>query len=111
MGVGKISQHKEAVKRGIDMFDCVLPMREARHGKLYLSDGTDIRIRNAEYIHDHSPIDANSPSALSRKLSRSYLAHLVRAGERSAEAIACMQNLGVTLDAIKKLREEIEAFV
>jgi len=108
MGVGRPSQHREAVKRGIDMFDCVLPMREARHGKIYLSNGSDIRIRNAEYIHDHAVIDAHSPSALSRKLSRSYLAHLVRAGERSAEAIACMQNLGVTLEAMKRLREEIE---
>lgn len=108
MGVGKMHQHREAVKRGIDMFDCVLPMREARHGQLYISDGSVIRIRNAQYIHDHSPIDPNSPSMLSRKHSRSYLAHLTRAGERSAEAIACMQNLGVTLHAIKQLREEIE---
>lgn len=108
MGVGKMHQHREAVKRGIDMFDCVLPMREARHGKLYLSDGTDIRIRNAQYMHDHSVIDAGSPSKLSRTLSKSYLTHLVRAGERSAETISCLQNLGVTLQAINRLREDIE---
>jgi queuine tRNA-ribosyltransferase len=109
MGVGRINQHKEAVKRGIDLFDCVLPMREARHGKIYRSDGSEVRIHNAKYIHDHSVIDESSPSSFSRKHKLSYLSHLFRAGERSAEAIACMQNLGVTLDAMKKLREEIEA--
>ncbi len=108
MGVGRISQHREAVKRGIDLFDCVLPMREARHGKLYRVDGTEIRIHNAKYIHDHSPIDAESPSELSRKHSLSYLSHLFRAGERSAEAIACMQNMAVTLKAMQQLRVEIE---
>lgn len=109
MGVGKITQHREAVKRGIDLFDCVLPMREARHGKLYLSDGTDIRIRNAQYTHDHSPIDLGSTSSLSKKHTKSYLSHLFRIGERSAETIACMQNMAVTLEAMKKLREEINS--
>jgi len=108
MGVGKITQHREAVKRGIDMFDCVLPMREARHGKLYRVDGSEIRIRNQQYINDHSIIDPQSPSSFSRKHSLSYLSHLFRAGERSAEAIACMQNLGVTLKAMSDLRELIE---
>lgn len=108
MGVGRIAQHKEAVARGIDIFDCVLPMREARHGKIYRADGTEIRIRNAQYTNDMSPIDAHSPSQLSRKHSLAYLAYLFRAGERSAETIACMQNLGVTLDAMKQLREKIE---
>jgi queuine tRNA-ribosyltransferase len=107
MGVGKIHQHREAVKRGIDLFDCVLPMREARHGKLYRSDGTEVRMHNAQYIHDHSPIDPGSPSKLSRTLSLSYLSHLFRVGERSAETIACLQNLSVTLEAMKKLRSQI----
>lgn len=109
MGVGRISQHREAVRRGIDIFDCVLPMREARHGKIYRADGTEIRIRNERFIRDHSPIDPHSPSPLSRKHSLSYLAHLFRAGERSAETIACMQNMAVTLDAMQKLRETLEA--
>jgi queuine tRNA-ribosyltransferase len=108
MGVGKIHQHREAVKRGIDMFDCVLPMREARHGKMYRTDGSIIRIRNQQYIRDHSIIDPDSPSPLSRKHTLSYLAHLFRAGERSAETIACMQNMAVTLEAMSKLRKDIE---
>jgi queuine tRNA-ribosyltransferase len=108
MGVGRISQHREAVKRGIDMFDCVMPMREARHGKIYLSDGTHINIKNSQYTNDHSIIDPASPSPLSRKHLKSYLSHLFRVGERSAQTIACMQNMAVTLEAMKELRNEIE---
>lgn len=108
MGVGKINQHREAVKRGIDLFDCVLPMREARHGKIERMDGTTIRIHNAKYISDHSPIDPESPSSFSRKHRLSYLSHLFRAGERSAETIACMQNMAVTLEAMRRLKKHIE---
>lgn len=108
MGVGRISQHREAVKRGIDLFDCVMPMREARHGKIYLSNGTHINIKNSAFTHDHSIIDPDSTSALSRKHLKSYLSHLFRLNERSAQTIACMQNMAVTLEAMKQLREEIE---
>ncbi len=109
MGVGRVEQHKQAVARGIDMFDCVLPMREARHGKIHRSDGTTINILNSEYRTDHSPIDADSPAAMGRNHSKAYLAHLFRAKERYAETIACMQNMAVTLDAMRKLREAISA--
>ncbi len=109
MGVGRISQHREAVKRGIDMFDCVLPMREARHGKLTLSDGSVIDIRNKEFRTDHTVIDADSPSPLSRTHVKSYLSHLFHAKERAAETIACMQNMGVTLKAMQDLRFELQA--
>lgn len=107
MGVGRVGQHREAVKRGIDLFDCVLPMREARHGKIHMSDGTTINILNSAFRTDHSPIDASSPAAMGRDHSKAYLAHLFRAKERYAETIACMQNLAVTLDEMKKLRESI----
>jgi queuine tRNA-ribosyltransferase len=108
MGVGRISQHREAVKRGIDFFDCVMPMREARHGKVYLSNGTHINIKNSQYTHDHSIIDPYSTSPLSQKHLKSYLSHLFRLSERSAQTIACMQNLAVTLEAMKQLRAEID---
>ena len=108
MGVGRITQHQEAVKRGIDLFDCVMPMREARHGKIYMSDGTHLNIRNSSFTHDHTILDPDSPSPLSRHHLKSYLSHLFRVGERSAQTIACMQNMAVTLEAMKKLREEIE---
>lgn len=107
MGVGRISQMRTAVAKGIDIFDCVLPMREARHGTIHLSDGTSIRILNNKFVHDHSVIDATSPSALSRTHTKSYLSHLFHAHERAAETIACMQNIGVMLDDMQKLRNEI----
>ncbi len=108
MGVGRVSQHREAIARGIDFFDCVLPMREARHGNIHLSDGSVLRIRRTEYQRDFSPIDPDSPAETSRRYSRAYLAHLFRAGERLAETIACTQNMAVTLAAMRKIRLEME---
>ena len=90
------------------MFDCVLPMREARHGTLYLTNGEKIRITGSRFTADHSLLDADSPSAFSRTHLKSYLHHLFKAGERAAETIACMQNLGVTLKAMQNLRFELE---
>lgn len=108
MGVGRIEQMKTAIAKGIDMFDCVLPMREARHGTIYLSNGEKIRTDNSTFIHDHSVIDPDSPSPLSRKHTKSYLCHLMRSGERYGETIACMQNLAVTLKAMAELRSQTE---
>lgn len=111
MGVGVVDQMKTAVAKGIDMFDCVLPMRIARHGTILLSDGTDIRIQNEKYITDDSPVDPDSPSDLSRIHKKSYLNHLFKAKERLADTIAAKQNLGVTLSAMQKLRKDIEGTV
>jgi queuine tRNA-ribosyltransferase len=108
MGVGRIDQVKKAVELGIDMFDCVLPMREARHGRVFLSDGQQIKMDGAAYLHDHSVIDADSPSLLSRQHTKSYLSYLLRIGERYGETIACMQNLGVTIKAMQELREKMD---
>lgn len=107
MGVGRTEQMEKAVALGVDMFDCVLPMREARHGRLFLSDGSTLKISNAQYQNDHSVIDANSPSPLSQKHLKSYLHHLSRIGERYFEVIACLQNVSVTLLHMKNLRERI----
>ncbi|PIR52054.1 tRNA guanosine(34) transglycosylase Tgt [Candidatus Peregrinibacteria bacterium CG10_big_fil_rev_8_21_14_0_10_49_16] len=118
MGVGKLSQLPVCVSKGIDMFDCVLPMREARHGTVYVQEAKDskdcvsfmydtIRITNEKYMNDHSLIDPQSPSLLSRKHSKSYLCHLLRSGERYGETIACMQNMGMTLKVMKDVRENI----
>jgi len=90
------------------MFDCVLPMRIARHGTILLSNGSEMRITNAEFKHAHEPIDEHSPSDLSRTHLKSYLHHLFRVHERYAEAIACKQNLGVTLKTMQNLRASIE---
>ncbi|MDB4978789.1 MAG: queuine tRNA-ribosyltransferase [Candidatus Peribacteria bacterium] len=109
MGVGKINQLLESVKKGIDMFDCVLPMREARHGNLILSADETIKISAGRYLHDHSVIDEHSPSPLSRLHRKSYLSYLLRTGERYGETIACMQNLGLTLQALDDLRGQMDS--
>ena len=108
MGVGVIDQLRTCVAKGIDMFDCVLPMRIARHGTLILSDGSEIRITGSACKNDHAVIDADSPSELSRLHKRSYLHHLFKAGERYAETIATKQNMAVTLKTMKELREAMD---
>lgn len=107
MGVGDLAQQKKAISMGIDMFDCVAAMREARHGNLWLSNGEKIRILRAEYKTDHTIIDVESTSKFSREHLKSYLHHLMKLGERYGETIACMQNMAVTLDTIQKIRENI----
>ncbi len=108
MGVGVIEQLKTCVAKGIDMFDCVLPMRIARHGKILLSDGKTLDIDKAIFKEDFAAIDPDSPSPLSRNHSRAYLHHLVKTKERYGETIACVQNLGVTLREMKILQEKMD---
>jgi len=108
MGVGVIEQMKKCVAAGIDMFDCVLPMRIARHGTVLMSDGSQVRITKSEFKNDHTPIDPDSPSEFSRTHLKSYLSHLIRSNERLGETYAQMQNLGVTLRAMQELRDELD---
>lgn len=107
MGIGERHQMRAAIAKGIDMFDCVSPMREARHGNIWLSDGTKLKIRRSEYITDYSPIDRKSPAPTSRRHSRSYLHHLLRIGERYGETLGCLQNIAVTLETMKDVRKKI----
>jgi len=109
MGVGTIDQMKKCIAAGIDMFDCVLPMRIARHSTLLMSDGSNIRITNAKFKNDNTPIDPDSPSEFSRIHKKSYLHHLMKANERLGETYAQMQNIGVTLKAMQELRDNIRA--
>jgi queuine tRNA-ribosyltransferase len=108
MGVGELHQIEKAISLGIDMFDCVSPMREARHGNIWMSDGTKIRILRAEYKHDHSFLDPNSNSPLSKRHTKSYLHNLMRLNERYGETIACMQNMSLILKKLETMREKIE---
>jgi queuine tRNA-ribosyltransferase len=105
MGVGKLTQIREAVARGIDMFDCVLPMREARHGKIFLSNGTSLDLRKRRFLADHSPIDSHSPAPTSRTHTKAYLCHLLRTNERYGETLACFQNMAVTLEEFRSLQK------
>ena len=106
MGVGTPVNILESIARGIDMMDCVLPTRNARHGVLYTADGI-INIRNAKWKNDFSPIDASSPAHTSRHHSKAYLRHLLVAQELLAAQIASIHNLSFFLWLVGEAREHI----
>ena len=106
MGVGTPSNILECISLGIDMFDCVLPTRNARHGILYTSEG-QLRIKNAKWADDFSPIDPNSTSMLSRSHSKAYLRHLFHVKEYLAAQIASVHNLSFYMWLVKEARRHI----
>lgn len=106
MGVGKPEQILDYVALGIDMMDCVLPTRSARHGYLYSSEGHLI-IRNKQYARDPRPIDENCSCAVCRRYSRAYLRHLYATGEFLAVILNTHHNLHFYLDMMGKIREAI----
>ncbi len=108
MGVGTPVNILESIALGIDMFDCVLPTRNARHGLLYTWSGV-INIKNKKWEHDHSPIDPKSPVPTSRKHSRAYLRHLIRVNEMTGAQIASAHNLGFFLELVAEARKHIES--
>ena len=103
MGVGTPVNILEGVARGIDMFDCVLPARNARHGKLYTWNGT-INIRNERYKTDQRPLDETCQCPVCRHFSRAYLRHLFTAGEMLAMRLAVLHNLYFYNDLMAKIR-------
>jgi queuine tRNA-ribosyltransferase len=106
MGVGLPENILESIALGIDMMDCVLPTRNARHGILYTSNGI-VNIKNAKWKDDISPIDLESTSHLSRNHSKAYLRHLFQAEEIYALQIASIHNLSFFLWLVKTAREKI----
>jgi len=106
MGVGKPEQILDYVGLGIDMMDCVLPTRSARHGCLYTSEGR-LLIRNAQYARDPRPIDERCGCAVCRRYSRAYLRHLYSTGEFLATILNTHHNLYFYLDMMGKIREAI----
>ena len=106
MGVGTPANILESIALGVDMFDCVLPSRNARHGKLYTSEGV-VNIRNAKWADDFSPIDPQSPCQTSRCHSKAYLRHLLHSGELLGMQLATLQNLGFYLWLVKEARKKI----
>lgn len=106
MGVGTPDNILECIARGIDMFDCVLPTRNARHGVLYTAEGI-IHIRNLQWKNDFSAIDAESPIETSRVHSKAYLRHLFINEEILAMQIATLHNLGFYLWLVKEARKQI----
>jgi len=107
MGVGTPTNIIEAVARGIDFFDCVMPSRNARHGHLFTSQGI-INIINAKYQRDASPIDPACDCPVCRNHSRAYVRHLLKAGEMLGMRLAVMHNLYFYNDLMEKIRTAIE---
>ena len=107
MGVGLPENLIECVGLGIDMFDCVLPTRNARHGMLYTWEGI-INIKNKKWKTDFSAIDTRSNSTLSSRYSKAYLRHLFQVKEFMAGQIASVHNLAFYLDLMRISREKIE---
>ena len=107
MGVGRPEQIADYVARGIDMMDCVLPTRAARHACLYTSEGR-VLIKNARYAQDHRPIDPNCTCSVCRRYTRAYLRHLFAAGELTAAILATHHNVHFYLDIMRQIREAIE---
>ena len=108
MGVGTPEDIVYAVNRGIDLFDCVLPTRNARNGWLYTSDGV-VKIRNAEYARDPRPLDTHCDCYTCAHFSRAYLRHLYRAGEILAARLNTLHNLRFYLRLMAELRRAITA--
>ncbi|MBU6340223.1 MAG: tRNA guanosine(34) transglycosylase Tgt [Bacteroidetes bacterium] len=106
MGVGTPENLLECIARGIDMFDCVLPTRNARHGVLYTAEGI-LHIRNQQWKNDFSPIDADSTIETSRIHSKAYLRHLFINEEILGMQIATLHNLGFYLWLVKEARKQI----
>ncbi len=106
MGVGLPENILESIALGIDMFDCVLPSRNARHGVLYTREGV-INIKNAKWQDDLSPIDINSAAETSRVHSKAYLRHLFKVEELLASQIATLQNLSFFLWLVGESRARI----
>ncbi|MBR5534070.1 MAG: tRNA guanosine(34) transglycosylase Tgt [Ruminiclostridium sp.] len=103
MGVGTPTNIIEAVARGVDMFDCVLPARNARHGKLYTWEGA-LNIKNEKYKNDNRPIDPKCNCPVCRSFSRAYLRHLFVAGEMLAMRLAVMHNLHFYNELMAQIR-------
>ncbi len=108
MGVGRPEDIVEAVRRGVDMFDCVMPTRNARNGYLFTSEGI-VKIRNAKHRHDTSPLDSRCDCYTCENFSRSYLHHLDKCGEMLGSQLNTIHNLRYYQNLMAGLRGAIEA--
>jgi len=107
MGVGTPINILEAIDRGVDMFDCVMPTRNARNGMLFTKNGM-INIRNKKWYKDFSPLDQEGSSYVDKAYSKAYLRHLVHSNEMLGAQIASVHNLSFYLWLVKEAREHIE---
>jgi queuine tRNA-ribosyltransferase len=107
MGVGRPEQIADYVALGMDMMDCVLPTRAARHACLYTSEGR-VLIKNARYAEDDGPLDSRCACSVCRRYSRAYLRHLFAAKEFTAAILGSHHNVHFYLDLMRQIREAIE---
>ncbi|MDD7011039.1 MAG: tRNA guanosine(34) transglycosylase Tgt [Candidatus Cryptobacteroides sp.] len=108
MGVGTPANILEGIARGVDMFDCVMPTRNARNGMLFTWNGI-MNMRNAKWAKDFSPLDEAGCSFVDRTYTKAYLHHLFIAGEMFAGMLASEHNLAFYLDLVREARRHIEA--
>ena len=108
MGVGKPEDLVESVRRGIDMFDCVMPTRNARNGHLFVTEGV-VKIRNAKHRNDTSPLDENCDCYTCKNYSRSYLHHLDKCNEILGARLNTIHNLRYYQRVMQGLRDAIDA--
>ncbi|QQR83120.1 tRNA guanosine(34) transglycosylase Tgt [Candidatus Peregrinibacteria bacterium] len=108
MGVGTPQDILEAIERGVDMFDCVLPTRNARHGSLFTSKGV-VRIKNEQFKEDFTPLDPNCDCYTCKHFTKAYLRHLFIAGEILSQRLNTLHNVAFYLKLMKESREAIQA--
>ena len=108
MGIGYIEDILEAVERGVDFFDCVLPTRNARNGTLFTAHGK-ILIKNRKYAQDRKPVDESCGCYTCRNFSRSYLRHLYERDEITSAVLNTIHNLYFYLDNFRKIRQSIQS--
>lgn len=106
MGVGTPEDLIECVARGVDMFDCVMPTRNARNGQVFTSQGK-LNIRNAKFASDPRPLDEECECMVCRRYSRAYIRHLYNSGEMLASTLCSYHNLAFYLDSMRSIRQSI----
>lgn len=105
MGLGRPEEITASVNAGIDMFDCVIPTREGRHGRLFIREGVAININNEKFKEDFTPVDLNCDCMLCKNYTRAYLRYLFSVEELLALRLASIHNLKFYLDLMKDLRK------
>lgn len=108
MGVGTPEEIVKYARLGVDMMDCVMPTRAARHGLLFTSEGR-INIKGARYAQDHGPVDPACSCRVCARYSRAYLRHLYASGEILAQVLNSIHNLAYYLDTMRRLRQSIHS--
>ncbi|MCA9382662.1 tRNA-guanine transglycosylase, partial [Candidatus Dojkabacteria bacterium] len=107
MGLGTPDDIRKAVEMGYDMFDCVIPTRNARHGSLFTSEGI-VKINNNKYKLDKTPLDPNCDCYTCKNFTKGYLAHLFRVKEPLGYRLATLHNLRFYMKTMQEIREEIK---